>query len=72
MAEEELQTFTSIMDALVRISVSKRRSFFVIRYLFQPRVLILNDISFVLITHICHISRRSISGRTGCVYDEEM
>lgn len=37
MAEEELQTFTSIMDALVRISVSV--TLILLRYLFQPRVL---------------------------------
>lgn len=37
MAEAELQTFTSIMDALVRISVSM--TLILLRHLFQPRVL---------------------------------
>lgn len=36
MAEAELQTFTSIMDALVRISVSIM--LILLRRLFQPRV----------------------------------
>ncbi len=53
MAEAELQTFTSIMDALVRISVSV--TLILLRYFFQPRVRILNGIlllSFVLHLHI--------------------
>lgn len=37
MAEAELQTFTAIMDSLVRISVSM--TFILLWDLFQPRVL---------------------------------
>lgn len=37
MAEAELQTFTAIMDSLVRISVSV--TFILLWDLFQPRVL---------------------------------
>ena len=63
-AEAELQTFTSIMDALVRISVSM--TLILLRYLFKPRVPIFNDTSLLffvppyshLTVQFCVISSR--------------